>query len=98
MALAQTLAGSARTPRWLEVLWDLDDILGVVDEEFGEVAVAEVDAALVVDFLAGDVVAADDVEERAAGASDGAGDEVAGLDLGDMFADFEDPAEASRGR
>ena len=78
----------------LEVLRHLHHVLGVVDERLGQVAVAEVDPPLVIDLLAGDVVAADLVEERLAGPADGAGDVVAGLDLGHLVAHLDDLPEA----
>jgi hypothetical protein len=73
---------------------DLDHVLGVIDEKLGHVPVSEVDPALVIDFLAGDVVAADQVEERAARPPDGAGDVVAGLEVVDLVADLDHLAEA----
>ena len=61
----------------LQVLRHLHDEFGVVDEVLGQIAVAEVDSALVVDLVAGDVVPADQVEDRLTRAADGAGDIVA---------------------
>ena len=78
----------------LEVLRHLHDELGVVDERLGQVAVAEVDPALVVDLLAGDVVAADHVEQRPARPADRARDIVAGLHLGHLVADLDHLPEA----
>ena len=53
-----------------EILRHFHDVFGVVDKRLGQVAVAEVDAALVVDLFAGDIVAADLVEQRSAGTAD----------------------------
>ena len=78
----------------LQVLRDLHDVLGVVDEGLGQVAVAEVDPPLVVDLLAGDVVPPDLVEDRAARPSDRAGDVVARLHLGHLVAHLEHLPEA----
>ena len=61
----------------LQVLGHLHDVLRVVDEVLGQIPVAEVDSALVVNLVAGDVVPADQVEDRLARASDRAGDVIA---------------------
>ncbi len=78
----------------LEVLRHLHDVFGIVDEVLGQIAVAEVDAALVVNLVAGDVVPADQVEDRLTRAADRAGDIVARTDLLDLVADFDDLPEA----
>ena len=78
----------------LEVLRNLHDIFRVVDEELGKIPVAKVYAALVVDFVAGDVVAADHVEDRLARATDCAGDVVAGPEFLDFVSHLDDLAEA----
>ena len=61
----------------LEVLRDLHDEFRVVDERLGQIAMTEVDSALVVNLFARDVVAADHVEQRSARPADGARDIVA---------------------
>src|SRR5262245_60237317 len=72
----------------LETLWDADDVFLFIDKVFGEEAVAEVDATLVVGLLAGHIVGADEVVDRAAGAADGGGDVVARLNALHVGADF----------
>ncbi len=78
----------------LEVLRDLHDVLGVVDEDLGQITVTEVDAPLVVDFLAGDVIASDLVEQGPARPSDRAGDVIARLHFGHLVPDLEHLPEA----
>src|SRR5205823_2267513 len=70
-----------------------DDVFFFIDKIFGEVAVAEIDAALVIRLFAGHVVGADQVIDRAAGATDGGGDVVARLNLLHVGADFFHDAE-----
>ena len=54
-----TVVGSSSTPDLLQPLRNLDDELGVVDVVLGEVAVAQVDAALEVGVVGRHVVGAD---------------------------------------
>ena len=94
IALAQTLAGSDKHAEMLEVLRHLHDVFGVVDEGLGQITVAEVDPALVIHLFAGDVVPADDVEQRPARPADGAGDVVARPHFGHFVPDLDDLPEA----
>ena len=71
-----------------------DDVLGVIDEVFGQEAVAEVDAALVVDLLPGEIVAPDLVVNGSTRPPDRARDKVAGLHLGHPVAHLHDLPEA----
>ena len=71
-------------------LWrDFHHVLGIVHEQLGQVAVTEIDAALVVSLFAGDVVATDHVIDRTARSADGAGDQIARLEFRDLRTDFD---------
>ena len=78
----------------LEVLRDFHDVFGVVDEDLGQITVTEVDPPLVIDFLAGDVVTPDQVEQGPARPSDRAGDVIARLHFGHLVPDLEHLPEA----
>jgi hypothetical protein len=77
----------------LEPFGHLHDELGVFDELLGHEAVQKIDASLVVFFMAGDVVAADEVEQRRTWPANGARAVVPGFDMRDVGSDFFDNAE-----
>ena len=78
----------------LEVLRHLHDVFGVVDEVLGQIPMAEVDSALVVNLVAGDVVPADQVEDRLTRPADRAGDKIARSDFSDLVSHLDDLPEA----
>jgi hypothetical protein len=73
---------------------DLHQELGVIHVVLGQVAVAEVDAALVVDVVGGHVIGADDVVDAVAGPAYRGDDVVPHRQLGDVGPHRLDPAEA----
>src|SRR5262249_24824731 len=70
-----------------------DDVIRVVHEVFGQVAVAEVDPPLVVDLLLSEIVAPNHVVERTAGTPHRAGNQVARFNLGHLLANVFDLTE-----
>src|SRR5690242_8576729 len=71
----------------LQTLRDLDDELDIIDVMLRQVAVAQVDAALVVDVIGGHVIGSDKVVDALTGATYGGDDVVAGLHFGDIRPD-----------
>src|SRR5262249_40413146 len=78
----------------LEVFGNFHDVLGVVDEVLRQKAVTKIDAALEVDFVAGDVVPADQVENRLTRSPNRAGDIISGPELLDVVSNLDHLAEA----
>ena len=78
----------------LQVPRHFNDVLGIVDEVFRQVTMAKVDSALVVNLVARDVVAADQIENRFSWPSDRARDVIARNDFLDLCPHFNNLAKA----